>query len=148
MHHILFWRWKWSCSVMSDSLRPLGLQPPRLFRPWDFPDKSTEVGCHFLLQGIFPTQGLNPSLPHCRWTLYRLSYQESWIFILLSYILGHFRCFQLSVIKNKSTVNTFVYQLSTRLWGCLEWLFLLFLKWSMLDIQYELHVYNIVVHNF
>ena len=34
--------------------------------PWDFPGKNTGVGCHFLLQGIFPTQGLNPGLPHCR----------------------------------------------------------------------------------
>ena len=33
------------------------------------------MGCHFLLQEIFPTQGLNPGLPHCRQTLYRLSYQ-------------------------------------------------------------------------
>ena len=31
--------------------------------PWNFPGKSTGVGCHFLLQGIFPTQGLNPGLP-------------------------------------------------------------------------------------
>ena len=37
--------------------------------------KSIGVGCHFLLQGIFPTQGLNPSLPHCRQTLYHLSHQ-------------------------------------------------------------------------
>ena len=36
--------------------------------------KNTGVGCHVLLQGIFPTQGLNPGLPHCRWILYRLSY--------------------------------------------------------------------------
>ena len=35
-------------------------------RPWDFPDKNTGVGCHFRLQGIFPTQGSNPGLPHCR----------------------------------------------------------------------------------
>ena len=34
-------------------------------------------GCHFLLQGIFPTQGLNPGLPHCRQTLYHLSHQGS-----------------------------------------------------------------------
>ena len=34
--------------------------------PWNFPGKSTGVGCHFLLQGIFPTQGSNPGLPHCR----------------------------------------------------------------------------------
>ena len=38
-------------------------------RPWDSPGKNTGVGCHFLLQGIFPTQGLNPGLPACRQTL-------------------------------------------------------------------------------
>ena len=42
--------WKWSRSVMSDCLRPHGLQPTRLFRPWDFPGKSTGVGCHCLLR--------------------------------------------------------------------------------------------------
>ena len=36
---------------------------------------NTGVGCYFLLQGIFPAQGLNPGLPHCRQTLYHLSYQ-------------------------------------------------------------------------
>ena len=41
--------WKWSHSVMSDSLWPHGLQPTRPLRPWDFPGKSTGVGCHFLL---------------------------------------------------------------------------------------------------
>ena len=35
---------------MSDSVRPHGLQPTRLFRPWDSPGKNTGVGCHFLLQ--------------------------------------------------------------------------------------------------
>ena len=49
----------------------------RLLCPWDFLGKSTGVGCHFLLQGIFLTQGLNPSLPHCRQTLYPLSHQGS-----------------------------------------------------------------------
>ena len=41
--------WKWSCSVVSDSSRPRGLQPTRLLCPWDFPGKSTGVGCHCLL---------------------------------------------------------------------------------------------------
>ena len=68
---------KWSCSVVSDSLWPHGLQPPRLLCPWDFPSKSTGVGCHFLLQGIFPAQGLNLGLPHWRRTLYPLSHQRS-----------------------------------------------------------------------
>ena len=49
----------------------------KLLRPWDFLGKSTGVCCCFLLQGIFPTQGSNPGLPHCRQTLYRLSYQGS-----------------------------------------------------------------------
>ena len=38
---------------------PRGLQPARLLCPWDSPGKNSGVGCHFLLQGIFPTQGLN-----------------------------------------------------------------------------------------
>ena len=49
-----------------------------LLCPWDSLGKRTEVGCHSLLQRIFPTQGLNPGLPHCRQTLYRLSYLEYW----------------------------------------------------------------------
>ena len=48
-----------SCSVMSDSLQPLGLQPTRLLCPWNSPGKNTGVDCHTLLQGIFPTQELN-----------------------------------------------------------------------------------------
>ena len=43
------WKWKWSHSVVSDPLRPHGLQPTRLLHPWDFPGKSTGVGCHYLL---------------------------------------------------------------------------------------------------
>ena len=50
---------------MSDSLRPCGLYPARLLCPWDFSGKNTGVGCHFLLQGIFPTQGSTPCL--LRW---------------------------------------------------------------------------------
>ena len=49
-------------SVIFDSLRPNGLLPTSLLPPWDSPGKNTEVGCHFLLQGIFLTQGLNPCL--------------------------------------------------------------------------------------
>jgi len=43
----------------------------------DSPDKNTAVGCHALLQGIFPTQGSNPGLPHCSRILYHLSQQGS-----------------------------------------------------------------------
>ena len=44
---------------MSDSLQPHGLLPTRLLCPWDFSGKTTGVGCHLLLQRIFPTQRLN-----------------------------------------------------------------------------------------
>ena len=46
--------------------------------------KNTGVGCHSLFQEIFPTQGLNPGLPHCRQTLYRLSHREVKIIVDLS----------------------------------------------------------------
>ena len=45
-------------------LWPHGPWPSRLPCPWDFPDRNTGVGCHFLIQAIFPTQGLNPCLLH------------------------------------------------------------------------------------
>ena len=67
-------------SVVSDSLGPYGLWPVRLLCPWDSPGKNIRVSCHALLQGIFPTQGLNPHLLcllHCRWILYHLSQQGS-----------------------------------------------------------------------
>ena len=57
------------------TLQPHGLSPIRLLCPWDFPGKNTGVGCHFLLLGIFLTQGSNPSLLHCRRILYRLRHQ-------------------------------------------------------------------------
>ena len=45
--------------------------------PWDFPGKSAGVDCHFLLQGIFPSQESNPGVPHCRQMLYCLGHQGS-----------------------------------------------------------------------
>ena len=54
-------------SAMPDSLRPHGRWPTRLLCPWNSPGKNTRVGCHFLLQGIFLTLGLNLCLlrlPH------------------------------------------------------------------------------------
>ena len=69
-------KWKWSRSVVSDSLRPYGLQPTRLlFRPCDFPGKSTGVGCHCLLQissmrtgilSLFSSVFLTPTAVHSR----------------------------------------------------------------------------------
>ena len=60
---------------VSDSLWSHGLYPSRLLCPWDSPGKNTGVCCHSLLQGIFPTQGSNLGLPHCRQILYWLGHQ-------------------------------------------------------------------------
>ena len=60
-----------SCLTLCDPMNT------RLLRPCDFLGKSTGVGCHFLLHGIFPTQESNPGFPHCRQMLYCLSYQGS-----------------------------------------------------------------------
>ena len=70
-----------SPSVMSDSLQPHGLKPTRLLCLWNSPGKNTGVGCHFLLQEIFLTQGLSPGLLHCRWICYHLSHQGSPILV-------------------------------------------------------------------
>ena len=61
-----------SHSVVSASLQPHGL-----YSPWNSPGQNTGVGSLSLLQGIFPTQGSNPGLPHCRWTRYQLSHRGS-----------------------------------------------------------------------
>ena len=55
-----------SHSVVYRSLQHYGPQFTRLFCPWGSPGKNTGVGCLALLQGIHPTQGSNPGLPHCR----------------------------------------------------------------------------------
>ena len=62
-------KWEWSHLVMSNSAAPW-TEPTRLLHPWDSPGKNTGVGCHSLLQGIFPTQGSNLGPPHCRQTFY------------------------------------------------------------------------------
>ena len=59
-----------SRSVVSDSLQPHGL-----YNLWNSPGQNTGVGSLSLLQGIIPTQGSNPGLPHCRQVLFQLSYQ-------------------------------------------------------------------------
>ena len=67
-HHWLMF----SCSVVSDTLLPFRLFPARFLHPWDFPGKNTGVGCHFLLQEIFPTQESNPGLCLLCWQMYSL----------------------------------------------------------------------------
>ena len=52
------------------------MEPTSLLCPWGSPDKNTGVGCHFLLWGIFSTQGSNPGLLNCRQILYHLRHHE------------------------------------------------------------------------
>ena len=61
----------------SHSVVPKSLQGHRLYSPWNSPGQKTAVGSHSLLQQIFPTQGLNPGLPHWKQILYQLSHQGS-----------------------------------------------------------------------
>ena len=61
-----------SCSFVCDSLQPYGL-----YSPWNSLGQNTGVGSLSLLQGIFPTQGSNLGLPHCRKILYQLSQKRS-----------------------------------------------------------------------
>ena len=89
----MYVKWSESHSVVSDSLWLHGL-----YSPWNSPGQITGVGSLSLLQGIFPTQGSNPGLPHCRQILYQLSHKGSprilkWVaypFSRVSCIAGRF----------------------------------------------------------
>ena len=88
------------CSVMSNSLPPHGP-----YSPWSSLGQNTGVGSLSFLQRIFPTQGLNPGLPHCRRILYQLSHKGSprileWVAYLFS--IGRQNQF-FTQVKNKST---------------------------------------------
>ena len=63
-------KWKWKSLSHVQLCDPYGL-----YSPWNSPGQNTGVGSLFLLQGIFPTQGSNPGLPHCRQILYQLSHK-------------------------------------------------------------------------
>ena len=78
---------------------PMDCSPPGSSVHGDSPGKNTRVGCHALLQGIFPTQGSNPDLPHCKQVLYQLSYQGSPrdILYLHKFLYTHFKTLQYSI---------------------------------------------------
>ena len=79
-------------SVVSHSLcDPVDCSPPGS-SSWNSPGKNTGMGSHSLLQGIFPTQGSNLGLPHCRQGLYHLSHQEHHMELLLLDQHRRWRC--------------------------------------------------------
>ena len=78
--------------IVSSSLGLHGLQPTRLLCPWNSSGKNTGVGCHSFLQGIFPSQGSNSNLLHCKQILYLLSHQGSPCPLLRSHFYGASMC--------------------------------------------------------
>ena len=66
------WKWKWKWKSLS---RDWLFAAPWTIQSMEFSRQNTGVDSLSLLQGIFSSQGLNPGLPHCRWTLYQLSHQ-------------------------------------------------------------------------
>ena len=80
------------------------------------------MGCHALLQGIYPTLGLNPGLPHCRWIIYSLNHQGSLVFVIKQYksvIMIHISPYSLASLPSlksfctaKVTINKIKRQMS------------------------------------
>ena len=66
--YLFQWWIKWGSKTVT---------PWTIYSPGNSPGQNTGVGSLALLQGIFPTQGWNPGLPHCRWILYQLSHKGS-----------------------------------------------------------------------
>ena len=93
-----------SGSDLSDSLW-LCLQPARLLCPWDFPDKNTGVGCHFLLHGVLSIQGSNPRLLHWQADSLPLSHQGSTKAMSKSWALCSFRSVSLSSLLITIAMN-------------------------------------------
>ena len=109
-----------SCSVTSDSLQLHELKPVRLLCPWVFPGKNAGVGCHFQLQGIFPTQELNPGLPHCL-QAYSLPYELPgmslsiyiyvcvYIHIYMSYTHKYTQIYHIYIFWTKTNIFLYLY---------------------------------------
>ena len=90
-------KWKGSCSVVSNSSRPHGLQPTRLLCPWDFPGKSTGVGCHHLLRtASLKYDKVNISLS--------LQIQSHW-WLLLDILLFDFKWGNIEISNSKDFID-------------------------------------------
>ena len=101
LKHLKFYAYSVSHSVVSHSLRPSRLYPYRFLCPQNPPGKNTGVGRHSLFQEIFPTQGLNLGLLHCRWIPYHLNHQGKFYgFLIFSYLhLPFTLCLSLCLIS-------------------------------------------------
>ena len=114
-------KWKWSCLVMSNSSWPHGLQPTRLLRPWDFPGKSTRVGCHCLL---CETHSSGLIILYYSLLMFKGSWSKTIHKSVASLFLdSYYICIQQ---KSLNTYNTFIvsYQKEKALHSSLEWIIL------------------------
>ena len=75
----------------------------------DYPGKNTGVGCHTLLQGIFPTQGLNPSLKHCRQILYHLRHQGKFLEFRMPLVYSVLMMVKLADVWNQDEMLLFFF---------------------------------------
>ena len=105
-------KWKRSCSVVSDSQRPQGLQPTRLLCPWDFPGKSTGVGCHCLLRCV----SLCSCKPHSSFT--SISQVN---FSIFSFYAPISTVDTLVIIHSFLKLIFIVFNSSAELWICGQW---------------------------
>ena len=94
--------------------------PPGSSHQWDCPSKNTGVGCHFLLQGLFPTQGSNRGLLCCRRIFYRLSITTvSLVYICHHIIANNWKFFLVIRTFKIKTVLTIVTMKHIRTKGCI-----------------------------
>ena len=91
------------CPTLCD---PVDCSPARQLCPRDFPGKNTGVGCHSLLQGIFPTQGLNLDFLHCRQILYCLRPRD-----FNRALMGFHDCLAVETERRKARNNSKVFRL-------------------------------------
>ena len=107
----IYSEWSESRSVVLDSLPPHGL-----YSSWNSPGQNIRVGSHSILQEIFPTQGLNPGLPHCRQILCQLSHQGSPEYIVKQHVS---RGWHTCGISHKKKKTKFYLVSITVIWGFL-----------------------------
>ena len=95
-----------SCFICVQLIASLWTVAARVLCQWNYPGKNIGVGCHTLLQGIFPIQGSNPGLPHCRQILYCLSHQGSPTMCISTLSLFH------PIVMNICFLNSLLLQIT------------------------------------